>query len=108
MMRWALIAMVASLILFICVLPFVLMDYLLVEMEDATPREIIRTGFVMMKGRKLRYAGLIVSFIGWLLLGVCTCGIGLIWVMPYMEASQAAFYMDSKRIYLEGQNFTAQ
>lgn len=99
MLLWALAAMVTSILLLFVVLPFAMLDYLLVEMEDASPKDIIRTSFSMMKGRKLRYVGLTLSFLGWLFLGVCTCGIGLLWVMPYMEATLAAFYLDTKRIY---------
>lgn len=96
---WALVAMASSIILLFVVLPFAMMDYLLVEMEDASPKDVIRTSFAMMKGRNLRYLGLTLSFFGWLILGVVTCGIGLLWVMPYMEATIAAFYLDTKRLH---------
>ena len=33
-------------------------------------------------------------FIGWLLLAICTLGIGLLWLQPYMAVSNAHFYDD--------------
>lgn len=52
----------------------------------------------MMKGHKGQLFGLHLSFIGWILLSFLTCGIGLLWVMPYMHAAQANFYENLKAI----------
>jgi uncharacterized membrane protein len=101
MLLMALLATAASIALLFAVLPFAMMDYLLAEMEKVSPKDIIRTSFAMMKGHKMRYLGLILSFLGWILLGVVTCGIAFLWVMPYMETTQAAFYLDAKRLYLQ-------
>ncbi len=32
------------------------------------------------------------SFIGWFILGEITCGIGLLWVMPYYNITIGNFY----------------
>ncbi len=104
MLLWALASMASSIAMLFIVLPFALTDYLLVEMEETSPKNVLRTSFAMMKGRNLRYLGLTLSFLGWILLGVITCGIALLWVMPYMEATLAAFYLDTKRIYSQRQN----
>ena len=103
MMLMALLSMAASVALIFVTLHFAMINYLLVEMEDTSPKDIIRTGFAMMKGHKGRYFGLIVSFIGWTLLGIFTCGIGLIWVVPYQQATFAAFYLDLKRVHQQRQ-----
>ncbi|MEA5059757.1 MAG: DUF975 family protein, partial [Candidatus Pelethousia sp.] len=34
------------------------------------------------------------SFIGWGLLCLLTVGIGVLWLNPYIEASQAGFYLE--------------
>lgn len=99
MMIWALISMASSVIMLFAVLPFAMVDYLLAEMEDASAADVIRTSFSMLKGHKLRYLGLTLSFLGWIFLGVFTCGIALLWVMPYMQAAIAAFYLDLKRVH---------
>ena len=50
----------------------------------------------MMRGHKFDLFYLHLSFLGWILLGILTCGIGLLWVIPYLNAAQAAFYNDVK------------
>lgn len=46
----------------------------------------------LMRGNKMKFFILGLSFIGWLLLGVLTMGIAYIWIVPYMESSFVAFY----------------
>jgi uncharacterized membrane protein len=53
----------------------------------------------MMDGHKWRLFCLEFSFIGWLLLGSLVCGIGVLWVIPYMQAANANFYDDLKAHY---------
>jgi uncharacterized membrane protein len=36
------------------------------------------------------------SFIGWALLCILSLGIGLLWLIPYMNVSIAKFYQDIK------------
>jgi uncharacterized membrane protein len=48
----------------------------------------------MMKGNKLRFFFFSLSFFGWALVVVLTLGIAAIWVIPYMQASYAAFYRE--------------
>ena len=36
------------------------------------------------------------SFIGWILLAIVTLGIGFLFVGPYMQTANAAFYEDLK------------
>ena len=55
----------------------------------------------MMYGHKMDLFLLDLSFIGWFLLGIVTCGIALFWVMPYVEAAHAAFYEDLKNEAIE-------
>ena len=41
------------------------------------------------------------SFIGWGILSILSCGIGLLWLIPYMQAADAAFYEEVKAEYAE-------
>ena len=52
-----------------------------------------------MKGHKWQLFCLDFSFIGWLLLGLLCCGVGTLWVTPYMEAARANFYENLRAIY---------
>ena len=45
-----------------------------------------------MKGNKRRLFCLRLSFIGWIFLSVFTLGIAMIWIAPYMQAAETAFY----------------
>jgi len=50
----------------------------------------------MMYGYKAKYFFLGFRFLGWILLSILTLGIGLLWVVPYMNISYAKFYEDIK------------
>ena len=45
-----------------------------------------------MAGNRGRYFYLQVSFAGLSLLSVLSCGIGFLWVLPYMQTANALFY----------------
>lgn len=55
---------------------------------------ILRESRNRMSGHLLTYAKLLLSFVGMLLMGVLSFGIGLLWVMPYIYVSSAQFYLD--------------
>jgi uncharacterized membrane protein len=50
-----------------------------------------------MQGNKWRLFCLQLSFIGWEILCVFTCGIGYLWLAPYMGQAETAFYHDVSR-----------
>ena len=59
----------------------------------------IERSMAMMEGHKMEYFCLMLSFIGWMLLGILTLGIGLLWVTPYMTTAMAHFYEYVKEDY---------
>lgn len=50
----------------------------------------------MMVGHKWQLFCLDFSFLGWIILGALCCGIGVIFVTPYMQTARANFYMALK------------
>ena len=68
--------------------------YLLHDHPDLGPLEAIRRSKEMMAGNKWKLFCLQWRFFGWALLCILTCGIGFLWLMPYMQVSQANFYDD--------------
>ncbi len=56
--------------------------------------EAIRQSKALMQGNKGRLFCLHLSFIGWALLSILSCGIGFLWLAPYISASEAAFYLE--------------
>ena len=80
---------------------YAMVPYLLRDYPELGVREALRTSKQMMKGHKWDLFVLDLSFIGWILLGIMTAGIGLLWVEPYMETTRAAFYEDLKNECIE-------
>lgn len=77
---------------------------LLVEHSDMGAMEALRTSVELMQGNKGRYFYLYLSFLGWSLLGLCSCGIGMLWVTPYMMQTNVNFYRDLTGELNQGQD----
>ncbi len=73
--------------------------YVMLDFPELGARECLRRSRRLMKGNMLRYLWLDLSFLPLLLLGLFSCGIGLLYVRPYQEQTCAYFYLDliSKR-----------
>ena len=69
-------------------------DQLLAQNPDIGVMDAIGQSKELMRGHKGRLFWLSLTFIGWVLLSVLTFGIGFLWLNPYMEAAQAAFYLE--------------
>ena len=68
--------------------------YILLENPEMKHREARLASMQLMEGNKGRLFCLHFSFIGWFILSAFTFGILLLWVVPYMETAQAAFYRE--------------
>lgn len=79
---------------------YAMTPYILYDDPELQGNAAIEKSMRMMRGHKLELFLLHLSFIGWALLCVLTLGIGLFWLVPYVQASQAAFYEDVKEEYL--------
>lgn len=75
---------------------YAMTPYLLVEHPEMPVAEAIQTSKRMMNGHKFDLFYLYLTFIGWFLLSIITCGIGFFWLVPYMTTAKAAFYTDLK------------
>ena len=73
--------------------------FILEENPELSANEAIDRSRAMMKGHKFDFFWLLLSFIGWFLLGLLTLGIGYLWLYPYMQTTAAAFYEDVKADY---------
>jgi uncharacterized membrane protein len=58
--------------------------------------ESLKRSRLMMRGMKWKLFCLGLRFMGWILLAVLTCYIGLLLLIPYMSTAYAAFYDDVK------------
>lgn len=66
--------------------------YILADNPEMGANEAITRSRELMNGNKWRLFCLHFSFIGWVLLSMLTFGILFLWVKPYMNAADAAFY----------------
>lgn len=70
--------------------------FILKEDPQISAMDALRKSKEMMNGYKAEYFVLGLSFIGWILLGMLSFGIGLIWLYPYMVITYANFYKKIK------------
>ena len=61
--------------------------------------EVLKKSEEMMKGHKMDYFILQLSFIGWYILSPFTLGLLLIWLVPYHETANTKFLYDIKSGY---------
>lgn len=80
-------------------LAYALVPYILADKPELSANEAINLSMKMMKGHKFDFFWLSLSFIGWIILGMLTLGIGYFWLMPYIYTTYAAFYQDVKAEY---------
>lgn len=71
-------------------------NYILLDDPDLKYNSAIEKSMAMMKGHKLDLFLLDLSMIGWLILSIITCGIGLLFLTPYNLTAHAHFYEDLK------------
>lgn len=85
-----------------------MIKFIVAENPDITVKQAFGDTKAMMKGNKLRLFGLYLSFIGWFALGLFAMGIGIIMVIPYVNASLTQFYIDVKHsgVYTESSENT--
>jgi len=68
--------------------------YLLLDFPDYSAWSILKISKKIMRGHKGRLFYIQVSFLPWYLLTFFSCGIGLLWIVPYVKATNANFYLD--------------
>lgn len=73
--------------------------YIMRDNPGMNGEEAIRRSMEMMRGHKMQYFLLELSFIGWIILASIPMGLGLIWLIPYISTACAAFYEELKKDY---------
>ncbi len=68
--------------------------FLLHDFPDWSVKKILSTSIHLMKGKKLKYLYLNISFLPLYLLGIITLFVPLLWINVYVYATMAAFYQD--------------
>ena len=73
--------------------------YVMKDNPELSFNAAIERSMAMMEGHKMQYFLLQLSFIGWILLAIISCGILSLLVNPYMCATNAHFYEYVKEEY---------
>lgn len=71
---------------------FAMTFYIMADDANISGIDALKQSWTMMDGHKMDLFCLWLRFIGWGLLCVLTCGIGFLWLIPYMTASTLNFY----------------
>ena len=74
-----------------------MIPYLLAENPNLSASEAFSLSKQMTTGQKADLFVLDLSFLGWIILGALCCGIGLLFVQPYPEATKAEVYLILKQ-----------
>lgn len=82
-------------------LSYAMTYYIIADNPNIKALDAIKRSQKMMNGHKWEYFVLELSFIGWVILSLLTCGIGFIWLTPYMETTKANFYLTIKEDFEE-------
>lgn len=75
---------------------FAFIPYIALEEPELGIWKTITKSLKMMKGHFWQLLMLNLSFFWWLVLSVCTMGLALFYVLPYMSQAQALFYKQVK------------
>lgn len=78
---------------YIMSLHYLFIPYILADNPDMPRKQVFALSKQMIQGNKKSVFVMHLSFMGWLILGACTCGIlHILYVGPYMEYTTAAYY----------------
>lgn len=87
-------AFAATLLGVVIKLPFAMTFYLLADDPQMKGMEALKKSASLMKGHMMQYLVLQISFVPLILLAGLFMYVGLLWVMPYLYATNTIFYMD--------------
>ena len=75
---------------------YAMLPYVLADNPELSSKEAFKKTNELMKGNKWRLFKLDFSFIGWYILCGLTLGLGTFFLIPYVEAAMAEFYVELK------------
>lgn len=80
---------------------YAMVPFLLAENPSIPPSRAIEMSMYMTDGHKWRMFVLTLSFFGWFLVGILALGIGVLFVCPYYDTTQAELYVALRAIALD-------
>lgn len=107
MVPYIVITLVSSILImlgcFLLVVPGIILSFaysfiylIFLDNPEMKPLDTLKKSREMLNGHKMEMLELILSFLGWYILGAFTLGILYIWVIPYMSLTVCYFYDELK------------
>lgn len=78
-----------------------MVPYILADNPNIGSKEAIKLSNEMTNGHKFNMFVLDISFIGWYLLGILALIVGVLFVLPYVNATEAELYLALRKDALE-------
>ena len=79
---------------FLITIPFEMLYYVLGDFINLPFKKAVRFALWLMKGNYMRYIGLYISLLPFVLLGWLSLGLGFLWISPLIQSAYAHFYLD--------------
>lgn len=73
-------------------LGFSMTFFIMADDPNISGIDALKMSWNLMNGQKMNLFCLYLRFIGWMILAIITCGIGYLWLAPYMTATTLNFY----------------
>ena len=86
-----LVLVVLTLVLVALEILFFPLTYIIILKPEYTLGQIIKTSIKIGWKNSGEILYILLSFVGWHILSIITCGIGYLWTMPYMELTYVSF-----------------
>lgn len=90
---WSLLLIIPGII---AAINYSLVYFVKLDNPELGALEVLRKSKEMMNGHKWDFFVLILSFLGWAILGIFTLGILYLWLVPYLQVTYANFYNSLK------------
>lgn len=91
------IGAIANLVFTILVTPILgILTYVLIDNEELSIIDALKKANELVRGHRVAYYALVLSFIGWYVLSIFTIFALLIWIVPYVNISLANYYLSIK------------
>jgi uncharacterized membrane protein len=98
---WSLLLVIPGII---AALSYSMTFYILADDPSIGAKQALDKSKMMMNGYKWKYFCLLFRFFGWFILCILTCGVGFLWLIPYINISTAKFYDDVKDLPVKIEN----
>ena len=90
---WTLLLIVPGIIKSI---EYAMTPFIVADEPELGCNEAIEKSMAMMRGHRWQFFKMYLGMIGWMILGVFTCYIAWLWIVPYYQMVFAKFYLELK------------